>query len=419
MGMISASVFDESRILNTAFNEAKPFRYVAIDNFFTTLSCEKLLNDFPGFEARYALNEMGNVGAKAVRMDVRDISECYRELDKQIQTSEFLTLISQITGIPDLLYDGEYVGGGTHENRQGQGLDAHIDFNYHPTTGWHRRLNLIVYLNPVWEETWGGCLALLSNPWDLENNETTKILPMFNRAVIFETNEVSWHGFDVISLPSEHQNLSRRSFAIYLYTKERPSEERAASHATVYVPSGLPADLEKGEVITQGRLADLRQRFQRMKSQLRFLYDREKHFSAQITSVENALNEARTMLSAGLQGYARQEFVSGLWPDGWASREFNLKFCPTRTVKKLHLKAWVPQSLSVPQKVVLRLGGVDYEAIVQPGQVHHFNLAVRLPEKTSVALEISASSDWKPSSDGISSDDRLLAWHLVELVLEH
>src|SRR5688572_30481678 len=103
--MISASVFNESLMLNATFNNAEPFRHVVIDNFFTASFCERLLNDFPDFEARYALNEMGKVGAKAVRMDVRDISECYCGLDKQIQTPEFLTLISQITGIPDLLYD--------------------------------------------------------------------------------------------------------------------------------------------------------------------------------------------------------------------------------------------------------------------------------------------------------------------------
>jgi Rps23 Pro-64 3,4-dihydroxylase Tpa1-like proline 4-hydroxylase len=144
-----------------------------------------------------------------------------------LQSQEFLDFVSDLTGIPDLLHDPDYVGGGTHENRHGQGLDAHVDFNYHPRTRWHRRLNLIVYLNEQWEPGWGGELELHSDPWDVEANRTVSILPGMNRAVIFETTETSWHGFSQIRLPQGHRHASRRSFAICLYTRERPAQETA------------------------------------------------------------------------------------------------------------------------------------------------------------------------------------------------
>ena len=103
MALIDATVFQRAEADERAFQNAQPFRHVAIDDFFSRPLCERLLADFPGFEARHALNEMGEVGGKAVRMDVRDISDAYRNLDRYLQTPEFLGYVSAITGIPDLL----------------------------------------------------------------------------------------------------------------------------------------------------------------------------------------------------------------------------------------------------------------------------------------------------------------------------
>src|SRR5439155_21312235 len=136
------------------------------------------------------------------------------------RSSAFAEWVSEVTGIPGVLYDPEYVGGGTHENRAGQDLDPHVDFNFHPRRGWHRRLNLIVYLNHEWHEAWGGTLELHSDPWlPPEENRVKRILPLANRAVLFETSERSWHGFERLTAPPGRAELSRKSLAIYLYTR--------------------------------------------------------------------------------------------------------------------------------------------------------------------------------------------------------
>jgi hypothetical protein len=114
MSSIDPGVLEKADELSRQFDAATPFRHVAIRDFLPHALCERLLADFPHFEARHALNEMGEVGGKAVRMDVRDISDAYRELDRIIQTEEFLAHVSRVTGIPDLLYDPDYIGGGTH-----------------------------------------------------------------------------------------------------------------------------------------------------------------------------------------------------------------------------------------------------------------------------------------------------------------
>ena len=261
-----------------AFAQAQPFRHVIIDDFLTADFCAALLKEFPTFDQNKALNEMGLPGAKAVNEKLPRIGPAYRQFDQLIQSREFLEKISAITGIPRLLYDPHYTGGGTHENRHGQDLDIHVDFNYHPKTRTHRRLNLILFLNPEWRPEWGGCLELHRNPWGAPaDDETVTIVPLLNRCVIFETTETSWHGFRRIQVPDAQ--ISRRSLAIYYYSEERPTEETAPAHSTVYVPWQMPSHLRAGHTLSEVDVAALSEQFSRRNELLRFLYEREKEFT--------------------------------------------------------------------------------------------------------------------------------------------
>lgn len=416
--MISASTLASLDQHAAAFATARPFRHVAIDGFLQPESAEALLRQFPGFDTRYALNEMGEVGGKAVRTRVRELGPAYEALDEYLQTPEFLDAVSRITGIPDLLYDPDYEGGGTHENRQGQALAPHIDFNYHPRTGWHRRLNLIIYLNPQWASDWGGNLQLHRDPWS-EGAEVNELLPLFNRCVVFETTETSWHGFETIRLPEEHAALSRRSFAIYLYTRERPPAETAPPHATVYVPEGMPADLKVGHTLSAEDHLRLRTGFQRLRGQLRFLYERETDFTGQIEALKVALKESQAAQRAPLLGYARTNGVDGLWADDWAAREGRVRFRLERSLKSLSISLWAPAQLGATQAVMLRCGNAQAEVEVAPG--HSKSLRLRLSASATEDLELSwqAGTSWTPARRGEPGDQRALAFKLLAVELEH
>ena len=419
MPILSAETLARRDQLAQSFDAAQPFRHVVIADFFETAFTQSLLDGFPRFEDRYALNEMGQVGGKAVRMDVRDLSETYRQLDALLQTRDFLDYVSVVTGIPDLLYDAEYIGGGTHENRQGQSLDAHVDFNYHPRTKWHRRLNLIVYLNHEWEDAWGGLLELHSDPWNPPRNHTVALAPLFNRAVIFETTETSWHGFSAIDLPEEKQRISRKSFAIYLYTKERPPQDTAPPHATIYVPDAMPAQLQVGKVLSGEDVADLQGRFTRMRTQLRYLYEREKQFGAQIAALEHAIDQAHAAQKADLQGYATQQGAAGLWPDGWAARELRLRFTPTRRAKRLELDVWIPDAMPAGQRLVASIGGRTVEKSLRAGARVRLELPLNGAVGQLQELQVVADQAWQPSAAGNSGDERELAYRLLGVELVH
>jgi hypothetical protein len=419
MTLISANVLQRAQDHAQRFRTAEPFRHVVIEDFLDVALCKELREDFPAFEDRHALNEMGQVGGKAVRMDVRDISDAYRALDRYLQTPEFLDYVSTVTGIPDLLYDPDYIGGGTHENRQGQGLDAHVDFNYHPRTRWHRRLNLIVYFNEGWQSSWGGELELHSDPWNSAANRTVSVPPLFNTAVIFETNEVSWHGFSQIDLPEDRRGLSRKSFAIYLYTVERPPQETAPPHATIYVPETMPADWAVGRSLSDGDVRELSTRFSRLRTQLRYLYDREKRFGAQIASLEQALAEARGAQRLELQGYATQPHgVQGLWPDGWVGAEFAATFVPTRAAKNVTLELWAPPQLGADQELRVEISGEVYTQILHGGMRTSMQLPLRTKVGGEAALKIRASRTWIPADDAGGGDQRALAYKILVATID-
>ena len=270
---INPSVLERRRELHHAFIEAQPFRHVVIEGFFQPAFCAALLKQFPAFDEKGAINEDGAVGGKSTQERVRSLGRPYEQLDDLVQRAEFLQLIGTVTGIDDLRYDPYYFGGGTHENRHGQDLDPHVDFNYHPVTHQHRRLNLIVYLNEEWDTRWGGALQLHRDPYrPPKEDEIKTIAPLLNCCVIFETNEHSWHGFERINLPGHMQKLSRKSFALYYYTDTRPARETAEEHSTVYVERHLPERFHEGLTLGDGDVHEIRTMLARRDQHLKRLY---------------------------------------------------------------------------------------------------------------------------------------------------
>lgn len=284
---INPEVLARKAELARQFANAKPFRHLCIDHFFSNDVAAALSDSFPPFDERLAVNEDGEVGAKAVNQKIAGLGPAWQQLDQLVKGEPFRELISNITGIPDLRYDPHYFGGGTHENLHGQSLDAHVDFNFHPITRQHRRLNLIVYLTEEWRDEWGGSIQLHRDPYlPPDKDEIVTITPAFNRCVIFETNEYSWHGFPRIDLPEDKRHLSRRSFALYYYTETRPAEELGPEHSTIYVDEHLPVKLQAGIVLDEETLHHIRNLVARRDQHLRRLYRQVETLNTQLNQLK-------------------------------------------------------------------------------------------------------------------------------------
>lgn len=288
-------LLEDPHSLRTRFEEAVPFRHIVFEQFFSEELLARLIDDFPPFERGQSRNELGAEGGKAHCPDVREISPAFREVDGIVRSAEFLSWLSAATGIPKLLDDPDYIGGGTHENRSGQDLDPHVDFNRHPTRGWWRRLNLIVFLNPEWKPQWGGALDLHSDPRSPDIDRVARVQPIANRAVLFETTESSWHGFRAVAAPPR---VSRRSFAVYYYTADEPSEAGAPkpsaipNHSTIYVQRGLPERFTAGRRLTEDDVREVQTLLTRRDAQIQMLYEREQQMQGDFDTALRNVQES-------------------------------------------------------------------------------------------------------------------------------
>jgi Rps23 Pro-64 3,4-dihydroxylase Tpa1-like proline 4-hydroxylase len=214
-------------LLSQEFQTADPFQHVVIDNFFN----EHLLNN--------VLEEMDNdtfeTWDKRDHADVQvkwrsnwqqdeDIPPVTYSLIQYLNSGNFLRFLSRLTGLTGLIADPYLTGGGYNQTNRDGLLAIHADGNWHDLMGVHRRLNIIVYLNPHWQEEWNGNLELWSKTSDNKPNKCEKsIPPMFNRLCIFRTDDFSFHGQPkALTCP---QDKCRRSLILYYYTNTRPENE--------------------------------------------------------------------------------------------------------------------------------------------------------------------------------------------------
>ncbi len=415
--VIPSDVIGRRASLAEAFRSAKFFPHVVIDGMVTDELCRGLVEEFPDFRSDKAVNELGKVGTKACREDVRKLGDSFKRLDDTVRSPEFLRLMSEISGIPDLLYDPEYAGGGTHDNIDQAELDIHVDFNYHPGTRWHRRLNLILFLSPEWQAEWGGCFELHSDPWSPDEDQVEMVVPRLNRAVMFETSEISWRGFNKIVLPEDKRHLSRKSFALYLYTTTRPEEETATDHATVYVPRPLPETLQAGARLSPADVDQVNTLVTRRDQQIRFLYEREKEYSEHIVGLKlHAENLERILRERlPLRGYVRQVGeAAGVWADRWTGQSLEFRFVGEQPIATLVVAGFIPDDFPDRRRLTAEIGDAVFEQEFGVGQFE-WVIEAAIPPGSETNLRTRCSATFNPANAGQSGDDRDLAFLLISI----
>ena len=208
--------------LKNQYSLAEPFPHIEIDNFFSIDYLDAVLKEFPDLsKLKDSQNYKNQNEIKFANNDYINFPENIKKFFDFLNSNTFLNFLQTITSIKEkLISDEKLNGGGLHEIKSGGLLKVHTDFSKHPTNNFDRRVNVLIYLNKDWKEEYKGCLEL----WDKEMKSCKqKILPLFNKMVIFSTTDFSNHGHpDPIDCPND---ISRKSIALYYFSKGRPKEE--------------------------------------------------------------------------------------------------------------------------------------------------------------------------------------------------
>ena len=216
-------------MVRSEFEKGEPFPHIVIDGLFKESFLLKISKDYPSLEDLSWWKYNNHFEKKLAYNKVETLSENIQEFFSIANSWEFVKQIEKMTGIQGLISDPALHGGGLHRIERGGKLDIHADFNYHKVTGWRRRLNMITFLNEDWDESYGGHTEF----WDKEMSKcVTKVLPVFNRTVIFTVDDDTWHGHpDPLKCP---ENRSRRSLATYYYTLHNDDLSKIEYRSTDY-----------------------------------------------------------------------------------------------------------------------------------------------------------------------------------------
>ena len=235
MASEAAFFFDGAKLLEMAhqyspdYRKADPFPHIVIENFMPEAVLDGVLEEFPDIDAIQWLRFKNAREKKLANNLDEQMPPRVRHLLAQFNSAAMCTFLEKLTGIEGIIPDPYFWGGGQHQIQTGGYLKIHADFNRHRKLRLDRRINLLLYLNRDWEESFGGHLEL----WDTEMTRCVqRILPIFNRCVIFNTTSNSYHGHpEPLTCPEDR---TRKSLALYYYTQGRPEEEQQETHSTLF-----------------------------------------------------------------------------------------------------------------------------------------------------------------------------------------
>lgn len=205
---------DDLPALAASYRTARPFPHLILDDLFVPQVLDDLVAEIPDANSpHWRMHDTRGLEKKQGLRSALALQKTGLELTALLHSAAFLYVLSDITGISDLLPDPYLQGGGFSRIPPGGFFNVHVDRNVAYETGLLRRLALIVYLNRGWKPEYGGQLEL----WNADGTQREVVVePVFNRTILFEIADGDYHGVPTpVACPAGE---SRNSFQVYYHT---------------------------------------------------------------------------------------------------------------------------------------------------------------------------------------------------------
>lgn len=197
-----------------SFKNNLPFEHCIIDNFFREDIAILLEKEFLDYTSEDWFCYKNPLEDKKALNDWNKFPPLTYRVLNELNSDSFMLHLQKTLGIK-LFSDPGLHGGGYHMHNTNGKLNPHLDYSIHPKLGLQRKLNIIIYLSSELQAEHGGYLGL----WEHQpsTNQPGRLIkeiqPQFNRAVLFDTTQNSWHGMSSALLTPSH--IYRKSLAVY------------------------------------------------------------------------------------------------------------------------------------------------------------------------------------------------------------
>lgn len=207
--LILEKLEQNKEVLKKQFDQTKAeIGYFFLDDLLPESLALEIYNVFPKSEQMVLKKSIRENKYVAAQMD--RYNPLLEEIIYAFQDIRIVKLVGEICAIEQTLPDDNLYAGGISLMAHKQFLNPHLDNSHDKDRNLWRVLNLLYYVTPNWEESYGGNLELW--PEGLNHKQIT-IHSKFNRLAVMATHNYSLHSVSPVVYQGERCCVSNYYFS--------------------------------------------------------------------------------------------------------------------------------------------------------------------------------------------------------------